>query len=55
MWYKSATKLVLIAISLALIAGLFTGKVEPKDFKDIAMLVFAFYFGQKVNQPAPTI
>ena len=49
--YSSATKLTLLAITLALIAFTFTGQVDGKDFMTIALMVFAFYFGQKTNLP----
>lgn len=50
--YSSATKLVLLAITIALIRFTGTGVVEGKDFMTIALMVFAFYFGQKTN---PTV
>lgn len=46
-WWQSATKLVLIGMSGAVIAGLFTGHIDPKDFVNLTGIVFAFYFGQK--------
>lgn len=49
--FTSATKLVLLAVTLALIAFTFLGKVDGKDFMTIALMVFAFYFGQKTNVP----
>lgn len=50
--YSSATKLVLLAITMALIGFTASGTVEGKDFMTIALMVFAFYFGQKTNIPA---
>jgi hypothetical protein len=47
--FSSATKIVLLAITIALIAFTFLGKVDGKDFMTIALMVFAFYFGQKTN------
>lgn len=46
----SATKLVLIGITLAIIAGTFTGHIESEVIKTLSLMVFSFYFGQKVNQ-----
>ena len=48
--YTSATKLVLLAMTLAVIAGTFTGHVEPEVIKTLTLMVFSFYFGQKVNK-----
>jgi hypothetical protein len=48
--FSSATKIVLLAITIALIAFTFLGKVDGKDFMTIALMVFAFYFGQKTSQ-----
>lgn len=45
--FQSATKLVLIIMTLALVVGLFLGKIEPKDFVVLTSVVYAFYFGQK--------
>jgi hypothetical protein len=45
--FKSATKLVLVIMVLSLCAGLFTGVIDPKDFKDAMLMVLAFYFGGK--------
>ena len=47
--FQSATKVVLMAMTLSLIAFTATGAVEGKDFMTIALMVFAFYFGQKTN------
>lgn len=45
--YSSASKLVFIAMTLAVIAGLFTSKIDPKDFMVLASMAFAFYFANK--------
>lgn len=47
--YTSATKLTLLAIVVSLIALTFTGKLDPKVFETVAIMVFSFYFGQKVK------
>lgn len=47
--FNSATKIVFLAITGALIAGLFCNIVEAKDFMMLASMTFAFYFGQKIN------
>ena len=43
----SASKTVFIIIACAVVAGLFTGKIEPKDFMMLASMVFTFYFSNK--------
>jgi len=56
-FYQSATKIVFVILTVALVVGVFVGKVESKDFIYLVGQVFAFYFGQKFNasmsQPAP--
>ena len=47
--YTSATKIVLLSMTLALVGFTAYGIVEGKDFMTIALMVFAFYFGQKTN------
>lgn len=34
-------------MTLAVIAGLFTSKIDPKDFMVLASMAFAFYFANK--------
>ena len=46
-FWQSATKIVFILLAVAMIAALFLGKVESKDFMYLVGQVFAFYFGQK--------
>lgn len=41
---NSAAKIVFIMMAVALIAALFVGKVDGKDFMTLASMVFAFYF-----------
>ena len=45
--YSSASKLVFLMMTVAVIAGLFTGKIDPKDFMVLASMAFAFYFANK--------
>lgn len=51
--FQSASKLVFLAMTMALIAGLFTSKIDPKDFMVLASMAFTFYFANKgeVNVP----
>lgn len=44
---SSASKIVFLLVTLALIALTFIGKVDPKDFVAIAMMVFTYYFSNK--------
>jgi len=48
---KSATKLVLLSLTLGLIVMSLMQMAIPAEYKDAIMLVFAFYFGQKVTSP----
>lgn len=44
---QSASKIVFILITVALIIGLFLGKVDPKDFMVLASMVYVYYFNAK--------
>lgn len=44
---SSASKIVFILVTIALIVLTFIGKVDPKDFVAIAMMVFTYYFSHK--------
>jgi len=48
---KSATKIVLLLMTIALIVLTFLKIVEAKDFMIIMVSITAFYFGQKTNVP----
>jgi hypothetical protein len=43
----SASKLVFLLMAVATVAGMFIGKIEPKDFMMLASMAFSFYFAQK--------
>lgn len=43
---KSATKVVLLLVTLTLCYGTLRGIVPAPDFKDIALLVLGAYFGR---------
>jgi hypothetical protein len=45
--YKSASKIVFIIMALGVSAGLFLGKIEPKDYLMLASMCFTFYFSNK--------
>lgn len=47
---QSASKLVLLAVSLAVIAGLFTGKISGQQFMNVVMIVFTYYFTRRANK-----
>lgn len=47
----SATKIVLLSLTMWLIAMSLLQMTIPVEYKDAVMLVFAFYFWQKVNTP----
>lgn len=50
---KSASKLVFLLMTLAVIFGLFLGKIDPKDFMVLASMAFAFYFANKGDNTQP--
>ena len=43
----SASKVVFLLMTLAVVAGLFTGILDPKDFMVLASMAFTFYFANK--------
>ena len=51
--FQSASKLVFLAMTMALIAGLFTSKIDPKDFMVLASMAFTFYFANKGEANVP--
>lgn len=50
---SSASKIVFILMALATIAGMFIGKIDPKDFLTLASMAFAFYFANKGDNSQP--
>jgi len=46
---KSASKVVFILMSLALIGLTFNNKVDSKDFIMLCSMVFSFYFTRQQN------
>ena len=51
--YTSASKLVFILMAVAVIAGMFYGKVDSKDFMILASMAFSFYFANKGESNEP--
>jgi len=51
--YTSASKLVFILMAVAVIAGMFYGKVDAKDFMILASMAFSFYFANKGESNEP--
>lgn len=51
--YESATKVVLLMITLGTIAGLFVGVISEETFKNALIMVLSFYFGGKVKTTTP--
>jgi hypothetical protein len=45
--YTSASKIVFILMAVAVIVGMFYGKVDAKDFMILASMAFSFYFANK--------
>lgn len=50
---KSASKVVFILMAVATVAGLFMGKIDPKDFMILASMAFSFYFANKGENNLP--
>jgi hypothetical protein len=50
---ESASKIVFLLITVAVIAGLFVGKLDPKDFMVLASMAFTFYFSAKGDTTKP--
>lgn len=48
---KSATKIVLLLLTLWLLVFVAIGKVDQDVFKTALLMVLAFYFWQKTNTP----
>lgn len=51
--YTSASKIVFILMAVAVIVGLFYGKVDAKDFMVLASMAFSFYFANKGESTEP--
>ena len=45
--FQSASKLVFVLMALAVVAGLFLNKIDPKDFMVLSSMAFTFYFSNK--------
>ena len=51
--YTSASKIVFILMAVAVIVGMFYGKVDAKDFMILASMAFSFYFANKGDSSEP--
>ena len=51
--YTSASKIVFILMAVAVIVGMFYGKVDAKDFMILASMAFSFYFANKGEGSEP--
>mgnify|MGYP000355561599 CR=1 FL=1 len=51
--FSSASKIVFIAMALAVIAALFTGNITGEQFMVLAGMTFAFYFSNKGEVSKP--
>jgi hypothetical protein len=47
---ESASKLVFILMTIALIVLTFFGKIDAKDFMGICLMVFTYYFSNKGSE-----
>jgi hypothetical protein len=50
---ESASKIVFLLMTLAVIVGLFTKILDPKDFMVLASMAFTFYFSAKGDSTKP--
>ena len=50
---SSASKIVFILMAVAVIVGMFYGRVEAKDFMILASMAFSFYFANKGDNSQP--
>ena len=50
----SASKMVFLLMALAVIGGMFLGKIESKDFMLLASMTFTFYFAYKGSSTPTT-
>ncbi len=51
--YTSASKIVFILMAVAVIVGMFYGRVDAKDFMILASMAFSFYFANKGESNEP--
>jgi hypothetical protein len=51
--YTSASKIVFILMAVAVIVGMFYGRVDAKDFMILASMAFSFYFANKGETSEP--
>jgi hypothetical protein len=49
--FTSATKIVLLLVSLTACAGFILKLIEPKDFMTVVMLVLGAYYGASNTRP----
>lgn len=49
--FSSATKIVLLLVAITACAGFIIGKIDPKDFMTIVMLVLGAYYGASNTRP----
>jgi len=50
---SSASKLVFLALTLTACIGFGFGKLEAKDFMQLAVMAFTFYFASKGDSSEP--
>ena len=53
--YTSASKIVFIIMTIALVALTFKGVVEAKDFIVLASMVFTYYFSRPPSTQSPSL
>ena len=49
--FQSATKIVLLLVAVTACTGFIIGRIDPKDFMTIVMLVLGAYYGASNTRP----
>lgn len=49
--FQSATKIVLLLVAVTACVGFIIGRIDPKDFMTIVMLVLGAYYGASNTRP----
>ncbi len=49
--FQSATKIVLLLVAVTACTGFIIGRIDPKDFMTVVMLVLGAYYGASNTRP----
>ena len=53
-WLKSASRVVFIMVAFTVCLGFVLGKLPVKEFFELALMAFSFFFGVKQVNPTST-